>query len=337
MLQSLFTVLDQFFIYLPLLIGAYISFSLMKIPNFSIEPAFVTGAVVATLIMPFVQGMPQPVILILIVIASLFGGGLIGLIASGLNTAGRIPHLLAHILTMGIGFGLNLFLLGVPNQSLTNFANPLTMEVIRLHPELLVTGVLGVLLLMKFLFFLRSQIGFCIAIYGNNPRFFSTSEASVSYIVCLGVILSNALAGLSGYLVSQSSGFVDITAGSGIALFCLTSLILGKTASNKVNMFERLHISARPELVEGNERSNPSTSSGRAQTKRFSLYQPKVVSVFIPTFGLLMYCIIQQLLLKLGFNLKYFMVFQALIVVVLLIIHYRKHSVPDVHTDHLGI
>lgn len=298
MLQSLFTILDQFFIYIPLLVGAYLSFSLMKIPNFSIEPAFVTGAVVATLIMPTIQGLPLPIVLLLVVSASLCGGGLIGLIAASLNTFGKIPHLLAHILTMGIGFGINLFLLGVPNQSLTNFSNPLTSEIIKLHPELLITGMLGILLLGVFVFLLRSQIGFCLAIYGNNPRFFSTNQASVSYIVCVGVIVSNALAGLSGYLVSQSSGFVDISAGTGIALFCLTALILGKTALQRAGF---------------------------------------VFSIIIPTLGLLLYCMIQQLLLKLGFNLKYFMVFQALIVIMLLVIHYRKHASPDLHTDHLGI
>lgn len=298
MLGSTLTVLDQFFIYLPLLVGAYLSFSLMKIPNFSIEPAFVTGAVVATLIMPFVQGMPQPAVLILAIIASLVGGGVIGLVASCLNVYGQIPHLLAHILTMGIGFGINLFLLGVPNQSLTHFINPLTFDVIKLHPELLITGILSVVLLIMFVFVLRSQIGFCLAIYGNNPRFFSTNQASVSYIVCVGVIVSNALAGFSGYLVSQSSGFVDISAGTGLALFCLTSLILGKTALQRAGF---------------------------------------VFSIIIPTLGLLLYCIIQQLLLKLGFNLKYFMVFQALIVIMLLVIHYRKHASPDLHTDHLGI
>src|SRR5215510_13224429 len=109
MLEIFFTIFDQVFLYLPLLLGAYLAFSLMKIPNFSLESAYVSGSIAAALVMPLLQEMPTVFSLMLACFASLIGGAFVGCIVSTLNGVGKIPHLLANVLTVGLCYGINLY------------------------------------------------------------------------------------------------------------------------------------------------------------------------------------------------------------------------------------
>ena len=130
----------------------------------------------------------------------------------------------------------------------------------------------------------RTQIGYSYAVYGNNPQFFSNYGISTSFVFITGVMLANALAGLSGYLFAQSNSFIELNMGVGKVLLCITALILGKS------------------LV--------------STKKPFSLY--------IPLVGTSAYFAMQQVLLKMGFNLKYFTAVQALLVLCILVYTYRK-------------
>jgi putative ABC transport system permease protein len=118
---------------------------------------------------------------------------------------------------------------------------------------------------------------------------------SIPYVFIVGVVLSNALAGLSGYLFAQSNGFADITMGFGKALLCITALILGKVIVRSL----------------------------------------KPITITMPLIGCLAYFVLQQLLLKIGFNLKYFTTVQALVTLCILVLTYRKKTKQ--HIDHLGV
>ncbi len=116
------------------------------------------------------------------------------------------------------------------------------------------------------------------------------------FVFISGVMLSNSLAGLSGYMFAQSNNFVEINMGAGKALLCITALILGKVIF---------------------------------RTK-------KAFSVFVPIVGTFAYFLLQQLLLKIGFNLKYFTAFQAVIVLIILIHTYRSKA-TYAYIDNLGV
>jgi putative ABC transport system permease protein len=295
--ETLLIISEQFFLYVPLILGAYIVFSLMKVPNLSIEAAYISGAIVASKMLMFVHTMPIIISLPFVCCAAMVGGLCVGLLVAFLDVQCKIPHLLASILALGLCYGGNLYLLGSANESLTRFTNPLCTSLLPMHPELITLAIIGLCLIGGLLFFLKTALGFSVAVYGNNPRFFRFYGISTPFVVSAGLMISNALAGLSGYLVAQSSSFVDLNAGQGIALFGITALILGKMIVRK----------------------------------------QYAISVMIPMIGLLVYCVIQQFLLKIGFNLKYFTALQALIVLGLLIVQYQKSSEHDRMSDNLGV
>jgi len=295
MLNILSFIAEQSALYLPLIIGAYISIALMRLPNLSIETAFVTGAVTAQMALRFAPTMPSGLLLIVVCGASLLGGLMVGLVKALLMQCVATSSLLASILATGVFYGFNLYMLDGALVSLSAYTNPLVLGSVAEHAELYAllgiafVGCLGSLLLFK------TQLGYSLAIYGNNPQFFKHYNISSSYVVIMGLMIGNALAGLSGYLVAQNSGFVDINAGMGIALFCITALMLGK-------------LCVRPTTV---------------------------MSVVVPLAGVLLYCLIQQLLLRAGCNVKYFMVIQAL--VVLGVVLAKNRGKAQANIDHLGV
>lgn len=297
MLDMLLIVCDQAFLFFPLVLGAYISISLLKVPDLSIESAYVFGAICAARMIPLFDHLSLPIALLCAIGCSLLGGALVGGTVFSLTRLFHVPHLLASILTIGLFHGINQFVLGAANFSLAMYKNPLAcFECIALHPEIVVMSSIFLTLVIAATLLLKTELGYSFFIYGNNASFFSNYGVSSRYIFCLGILIANALAGLSGYCVAQVSSFIDLSAGFGMALFSVTCLILGK-----------------------------------------AIVRCRVSSIMVPIVGVFTYCFLQQFLLKIGFNLKYFTMIQSAIVLGVLIYQYRHGSLCKNKIDNLGV
>ena len=105
----IFSILEQALIAFPLILGGYLTLSLLKLPDFSIESAYLFGAVAAFL----ARELPFPLILL----SSIGGGMVVGTIVSYLNQILHIPFLLAAIVTNGLFHGLTQFILKTSGAS----------------------------------------------------------------------------------------------------------------------------------------------------------------------------------------------------------------------------
>lgn len=205
------SIFEQALITLPLIIGAYLTLSLLKVPDFSIESAYLFGAVMAFLAKDLSIG--------LMILSAISGGMIVALCVSFLNQFLRIPFLLAGIVVNGLFHGITQYFLGTSVKSF--------QVMMPLH-EIIFLGIIGGILLTFLFFLLNSQLGFSFAIYGNNPKFFRSHSISERYIVSSGVLIAYGAAGISGFLFAQSNGFVDLTMNFGVILLCLTALMIGK-------------------------------------------------------------------------------------------------------------
>lgn len=293
MIDQLLIMIEQIALHIPLMLGAYISFSLLKVPDLSLESAYVTGALTGACVIPMIQTLPWIAQLIIVIMVSIMAGGCVGMVSSLLTQKAGFSHLLSSILTIGIFYGINQLIAG-SYLSLSRYANPLIVAWIPKHPELVLLGFIGIALLLLIYFLLRTQIGYCFAVYGNNSHFFKHYGISSCYVFMMGIILANMMAGLSGYFFAQSNGFAEINMAFGKALLCITALILGKTC----------------------------------------MPSHKPLNVALPIVGLCLYFMLQQLLLKVGFNLKYFTAVQAVVVLLLLILFQDQRSTTS---DSLGV
>ena len=294
MLSQIMVCIDQAMVYVPMAIGAFISISLMKIPDISLESAFTAGAIVAYHVLKLNLDVNTYFLLPLVLVASFVGGMVVGAVSSILTAYCKFPHLLSSIITTGLFYGINLLVLGTCNASFNVCSNPFSSGAVGTHVHeryYILAIVVIVYLLMRIL--CKSQLGVSFSIYGRNKNFFKRHGISERFVFMSGVILSNGFVGLSGFLCSYTQGFVDTGMGVGIALLAITTLILGKV------LLDSTH------------------------------------ALYIPLVGSFAYFVIQQTLLHVGFDLKYFTTVQAFLVLIMLVAYYRSDTRSTI--DHLGV
>jgi len=273
-------ILEQVVLYMPLILGAYLSLVLMKIPNLAIESAYVFGAISAAKI-GLAYGNSSLEGLLIALLGATGGGMAVGLVAGLLSERAYVSPILAAIMTMGLFHGISQFVIGGTHITLPSEKSALNLlTYVEGYPELCSVGLSVFIITLFFTFFMRTQLGVSCALYGDNSSFLAQYRISTSYVVVAGLAVSNALAGISGYLVAQSNGFVDIGMGAGLPLLCLTALILGRSL----------------------------------------IRSRSIISSVPPLCGLALYFMLQHFLLRVGFDLRYFMAVQALVVIVLLVI-----------------
>ena len=150
MLQILLIILEHTFLHFPLVLGAYCAISLMKVPDLSIETAYVTGAIMGAQMLRVVDQLPLVISMPAVFISSILGGMLVGLTSSLLTYKAKLPHLLSSILTMGLFHGANQFLLGTSNLSISNYKNLLGLvDIFRRNPELPQLALSFIILLIQ--------------------------------------------------------------------------------------------------------------------------------------------------------------------------------------------
>ena len=298
-MNNFLIVIEQIALHLPLICAAYIVYSLLKVPDLSLESAYLFGAVAASNYLATVNDI-TPISLIILICAALMGGACVGAVSSILSQHARIPFLLASILTNGIFHGVTLYALGNSSHfSLSTLPNPLLLIPLSdRFPELGMMLLCGALVIAGCIGLSFTRLGYSFAIFGNNPHFFNHYGISTSAIVISGTMIAGALAGLGGFLDGLTNGFVDLHMGVNKALLCLTALILGKSLIGS---------------------TSPLTFA-------------------VPLFGIISYFGLQQLLLLIpGFDYTYFTAVQSIIVLVLLIYSYHSDSKSLYSSDHLGV
>lgn len=284
MIDFLFIIVEQSLIHIPLVLGSYITFSLMKIPDLSIESAYLFGALFSLWGIS-IQEYGLFFSFLCALFLSMLGGALVGFSSSFLTFYGKLSPLLSSIVTIGLFHGIFQLLSSSTYISLASYKNSLSLlPFLGKRPEFFILLLVSAVLSFFFWYLLKTQLGHCFSIYGQNPLFFKQFRISDSYVFITGVTLANSLAGISGYLFAQTNNLIELNMGLGKSLFCIMAIILGKG-----------FIKERDSLL-------------------------------IPLVGIFSYFILQQSLLKVGFNLKYFTALQALIVLIAFVIMNRYNK-----------
>lgn len=215
----------QAVVYIPLVLGGYITVSLMKLPDIALESAFSFGAVSAYLFLTYAPSISGILGLAGILFVALAGGALVGYGTTLLVQKLKFPHLLSSIVMVGCMQGLTLLMMGTSNRSLAGL--PSFLQTNYFSEQSAMFCIVAVVFVFCFLLS-RRQLGYACAVYGINKKFFRYHRMDGAYVYTAGVIIAHSLAGLSGYLFAQSNNFVDATSGNGMVLLVITCLIMGK-------------------------------------------------------------------------------------------------------------
>ncbi|WNQ12332.1 ABC transporter permease [Paenibacillus aurantius] len=220
MMDSMNGAVELGLLYALMALGVYITFRILDFPDLTVDGSFTTGGGIAAILIA--HGTAPW----LACLAALGGGLLAGACTGLLHTKGKVNGLLSGILMMIALYSINMRIMGKPNISLLSTDTVFTP----LSPQYLIPVLAVLVIAVKLLLdaFLRTDLGLALRATGDNARMIRSFGANTDNTTILGVSLSNGLVALSGALITQQSGFADISMGIGMIVIGLASVIIGE-------------------------------------------------------------------------------------------------------------
>lgn len=215
------------FLYGIMVLGIYISFRILDIPDLTTEGSFAFGLSVSALLTKL--GHPC-----LGLVAGIAAGFLAGTVTGILQSLLKIHPILAGILTMSALYSINIMILGAPNLSLlssqTVFTN-IGSTFANVDKDIIKLGIVVVLALISVAFliwFFKTHFGLCIRAVGDNQEMLKASSVNVNITKTIALGVANAFIGFSGAVTAQYQGSADINSSAGILVVGLASVIIGE-------------------------------------------------------------------------------------------------------------
>lgn len=237
-MNILVSAIGQGLIWAVLGLGLFLTFRILNFADMSVEGTFPLGA--ATAVALIHQGVNP----YLAMLAAMIAGALAGLVTGLLYTKGRIPILLAGILTMTATFSINLRILNGANLSLLNQKTLLNTNFMQKLPPFFNSVLVGMLIIaviiIGLVYLLQTNFGQSFIATGDNPTMAQSLGINSDSMTIFGLMLSNGLIALGGALVAQNNGYADVNMGIGIIVIALASIIIGEVAFGDLSLNLRL-------------------------------------------------------------------------------------------------
>ena len=186
-----------------MVLGVFITFRLLDIPDMTCDGSFALGGCVCAVLI--VNNNVDP---LLAVLAGMCAGAIAGAVTGILTTVFEIPAILAGILTQISLWSINLRIMGKSNTPIlakgTVFSAVSNMTGL---PQSTVAIILGILLAVAIVailyWFFGTEIGSALRATGNNEYMIRALGVNTNSTKMIALVLSNALIGLSGALICQ--------------------------------------------------------------------------------------------------------------------------------------
>lgn len=267
-------------------IGVYLTYRILDVADLTVDGSFGTGGAVC--VMCLLAGQNVWVSLLMALLAGLLSGFVTGV----LHTFMGIPAILAGILTQLSLYSINLKIMGKANQAINVDKYNLLISLrwvkeFALHNPIVMIIIVTAVLIGILYWFFGTELGCAIRATGSNPAMSRAQGINTNFNIVLGLAVSNGLVALSGALLSQYQGFADVGMGRGAIVIGLAAVIIGEA------LFSRI----------------------------FHNFALKMVSVSL---GAIIYYIVIQLVLTLGFDANLLKLLSASVVAVFLAVPYWK-------------
>jgi len=274
-------------------IGVYVTYRILDVADLTVDGSFATGGAVAVVLI--LDGWNLWLAMLVAFVAGLIAGAITGL----LHTLMGIPPILAGILTQLSLYSINLKIMGKANQSINVNKTELLVSLrwvkeIAFHNPIITVGIVLLLLIGVLYWFFGTEMGCSIRATGINQNMSRAQGINTSFNQVLGIMLSNGLVAFSGAFLAQYQGFADIKMGQGAIVIGLAAVIIGEALFGKI-------------------------------FKNFAL---RLLAVAL---GSIIYYIVIQAVITLGFDANLLKLLSATIVAVFLAIPYWKRQYASKH------
>ena len=217
-------------------IGVYITYKVLDIADLTVDGSICTGGSVCLIMIT--NGYDIWVALI----AATLAGAACGLVTGILHTFMGIPPILAGILTQISLYSINLKILGKANVGLSAISYDLLISLRKINESLLTLSIIILVLIIILYWFFGTERGCSLRATGCNPNMSSAQGINVNINKVIGLMISNALVGLSGALFTQYQGFADINMGRGAIVIGLAAVIVGEALFGRFFKNFALHL-----------------------------------------------------------------------------------------------
>lgn len=232
-IKMILGVLELGGIFAVLSLGLFISFKILNIPDLTVDGSFTTGCATSAVIT--LLGSP-----VLGLALAFVTGCLAGIVTGLFITKLKINPILSGILTQTGLYSVNLRIM---NQSsnialLDNKTIFTSFAKFEPYDKIVIIGLIVILLVLLLNYFLKTQMGLALRACGDNEDMVRASSIDTDKMKVIGLGLANGLVGLSGAIYTQQQAYADMSAGIGMMVIGLASIIIGTTLirSDRVSM-----------------------------------------------------------------------------------------------------
>ncbi len=211
-----------------MVLGVYITYKLLDIPDLTADGSFTLGGCVTTV--AILAGVNP-------VLATLMGMGagfLAGAVTGVLHTFFEIPAILAGILTQIGLWSVNLRIMGgKANNPLLKADTTVSFFTDKLgitnsQASMLVGILLVIAVILLLYWFFGTEIGSALRATGDNEDMIRALGVNTGHTKLLALAISNGLIGLSGAMVAQMQKYADINMGRGAIVIGLAAIVIGE-------------------------------------------------------------------------------------------------------------
>lgn len=279
-------------------IGIYITFRILDIADLTVDGSFATGGAVC--VMLILNGWNLWLSMLIAFIAGLLAGLITGL----LHTFMGIPAILSGILTQLALYSINLKILGKANQSINVNETDVLISLrwvkeLAFHNPLITVTVSVIVLVAALYWFFGREIGCALRATGANINMARAQGINTNLNKVIGIMLSNGLVAFSGAFLAQYQGFADVKMGQGAIVIGLAAVIIGEAIFGRI----------------------------------FKNFAFRLVAVVL---GAIIYYIVIQTVITLGFDANLLKLLSAFIVAIFLAVPYWKSRYAMKHTSKKG-
>ena len=233
----LIAVITQAITFLPMAVGLYVSFCILRATDMTLDGSFVLGAAV------FARLIEAGFSPIFAGFAALISGALAGVGVSIMQHGQKISSLLAGVLATFILASGNLVVMGRPNISLLEKTTLLSQAFAQNQfSGWILTACYSSVFCLLACIILASRYGLVLRAFGDNPALLARRGKNIEKYRMFGFAFTNMLASASGCITAQTIGYADIGMGFGMTLTALGAVILGKQLFSIFNRKEKFRI-----------------------------------------------------------------------------------------------
>ncbi len=233
-------ILQEGFIYGIMAMGVYISYKVMDFPDLSVDGTFPLGMCLTAALIN--AGVNPLLASFLAFLAGLIAGSVTGLIHVKL----KITDLLSGILVMTAMWSVNLVI--TRGSAVLPFYNKPTFfkgKFIDLLPSflnnyssLVITFLFMMLVKILIDLYLKTKSGLLLRAAGDNSQFVTSLSKDPGLAKIRGLAIGNGCTALAGSILAQYNESANVSAGTGMVVMALASVIIGESIFRKVTFLK---------------------------------------------------------------------------------------------------